>query len=154
MDRLWALKTDYEPFRRLMVPPAWFHLFRCTSYRCPYCHWIFKITWGPSNSLLGTGERVCCHCKTLFWDGSQEWPEMSGDDQRLFLLPITVVGFVGAFILILALPLWTSFFLKRPTRFRYDLFFMVFGIPMLLWFAIRGWQVNRSIHRYNDRVKR
>jgi hypothetical protein len=116
--------------------------------------WIFKITWGPSNSLLGTGERACWHCKTLFWDGSQEWPETSGDDQRLFLLPITVVGFVRAFILILALTQWISFFLRMPARFRYDLFFMVFGIPMLLWFAIRGWQVNRSIHLYNDRVKR
>jgi hypothetical protein len=157
MDRLWALKSEFDPFGRVFFGFSavgfLLRITRCSVYRCPYCRWIFKITWGPSNSLLGTGERACWHCKKTFWDGSQEWPEMSGDDQRLFLLPITVVGFLGAFVLILALTLWTSIFLKMSVHFRYSLFFIIFGVPVLLWFGIRGWQVNRSIDRYNDRGK-
>jgi hypothetical protein len=157
MDRLWALKTEVDPFRRVFFGISSFgfllRITRWTLYRCPYCCWIFKATWGPTNSLLGTGDRICWHCSKTFWDGSNEWPEMSGEDQRLFLLPVTVMGFIGAFVLIAALILWISVFLKIPTHFDYRSFSVMFGVPLCLWFGLRGWQIVRSIHRYNDRGK-
>jgi hypothetical protein len=151
MDRLRALEKDYDPGGGRVA--TLISIFRCTVYRCPYCRWIFKVTWGPSNALLGGGERPCWHCKRVFWDGSNEWPEMSGDNQRHFLFPITIVGFIGAFVLIPVLTLWTSFFAKMPVRLEYGLSFLVFGIPLALWFGIRALQINRSIRRYNDRGK-
>jgi hypothetical protein len=154
MDRLWALKKEFGPFRGAIpgigaigILP----IFRCTFYRCPYCRWPFKITWGPSNSLLGPGERVCWHCSDVFWDGSNEWPEMSSEEQRLFLVPITVAGLIGAFVLIPALMIWTSFFLKQPSRFQYGLFFTIFALPLGLWFGSRALQVFHSVQRYNRR---
>jgi|ERR1700722_2619077 len=155
MDRLWALKTDFDPFRAFGIGTIalLLRIIRCSVYRCPYCRWIVKATWGPTNSLLGTGDRICWHCGNPFWDGSNEWPEMSGEDQRLFLLPITIIGFIGAFVLIAALVLWTSFSSKSPTHFEYSLFSLIFGVPLSFWFGFRGWQIFRSIHRYNDRGK-
>jgi len=157
MDRLWTLKKDVDPFGKLFfgVSAVGFllRITRCTLYRCPYCRWIFKATWGPTNRLLGTGDRICWHCRKTFWDGSNEWPEMSGEDQRLLLLPITVMGFVGACVLIAALELGTSLFLKNPAHFEYRLFLLGFGVPLCLWFGFRGWQIVRSIHRYNHRGK-
>lgn len=146
MDRLWALKNDYGlPAGRI------FSLLRCTAYRCPYCNYAFKVTWGPSNSLLGSGGRACWHCKQVFWDGSNEWPEMSSEDRHLFLVPITIAGIIAGFILILALVMWTKFFLMTPVHFRYRLFFLALGLPIGLWFGFRALQVNRSIRRYNER---
>jgi hypothetical protein len=156
MDRLWALKTDVDPFRLFFGTSAvgfLLRITRCTLYRCSYCRWVFKATWGPTNSLLGTGGRICWHCRNTFWDGSNEWPEMSGEDQRLFLLPIIIMGFIGAFVLIAALTLWTSLFLKNPAQLDYLWFSLFFGVPLCLWFGFRGWQIVRSIHRYNDRGK-
>jgi hypothetical protein len=154
-DRLWALKTDVDPFRRVFFGISaigvLLRITRCTLYRCPYCRWIFKATWGPTNSLLGSGDRICWHCRKTFRDSSNEWPEMSGEDQRLFLLPITIMGFIGAFALIAALVLWTSLSSKNPTHFEYRLFSLIFGVPLSFWFGFRGWQIVRSIHRYNDR---
>jgi hypothetical protein len=155
MDRLWALKTDVDPFRKVFsgitVVGFLLRITRCTLYRCPYCLWIFKATWGPTNSLLGTGDRICWHCSKTFWDGSNEWPEMSGKDQRLSLLPISIMGFLGALVLIAGLILWTSLFLKIPAHIEHRLLSLMFGVPLCLWFDFRGGQIIRSIHRYNHR---
>jgi hypothetical protein len=157
MDRRWALKKDFDPFGRFFygISAIGFllRITRCTIYSCPYCRWPFKITWGPSNSLLGSGDRVCWHCKQVFWDGSDEWPEMSGEEQRLFLLPITILGILGASVLIPAVVIWTSFFSRIQIDFEYSVFLLIFASPLTLWFGFRGWQINRSIRRYNDRGK-
>ncbi len=153
MDRLWAIKQDIDPFRVrfFLFYWDWLALLRCTILRCPYCRWIFKITWGPNNSLLGSGERACWHCRQVFWDGSNEWPEMDGEEQRLFLAPITIAGLIGAFLLIPGLILWTSFVVKQPGRFRYGVFFTILGTPLGLWFGFRVLQIMRSVRRYNAR---
>jgi hypothetical protein len=159
MDRLWVVKIDFEPFGRPRFAPLTgvgylVSISRCSVYKCPYCRWIFKITWGPSNSLLGAGERACWHCKQVFWDDSNEWPEMSNEDRRLFLVPITIAGFIGAFALVPALMVWMAFFLKRPIDFQYGLFFTILGLPLGLWFGFRALQVFRSVQRYNQRGSR
>jgi hypothetical protein len=152
MDRLWALKNDLDPLGG-RFPGFPLSIVRSTVYRCPYCRWVFKVTWGPSNTLLGTGERTCWHCRMIFRDGSSEWPEMNNSDRQRFVLPITITGFLGSFLLILGLMLWASLVLKDSGNFEYRLFFYIFGIPLVLWFSFRAWQIHRSVHRYNSRGK-
>ena len=153
MDRLSALKKEFDPFRWVIpgiTAAGILPIFRSTFYECPYCHWVFKVTWGPSNSLLGPGERTCWHCKQVYWDGSSEWPEMSSEDRQLFLVPITIAGLIGASVLIPALMLWMSILLK--VRISFDAtFFAIFGVPLGFWFGLRTLQILRSIRRYNQR---
>jgi len=151
MDRLWAVKNQFDPFRWLvgfgglgLLP-----IFRCTFYQCPHCRRPFKVTWGPSNSLLGSGERECWHCKQVFRDGSNEWPEMNSKERRLFLVPITVAGIIGAFLLMLGLAAWTFFFLRPPAHFDFALLFEILGLPIAFWFGFRILQIVRSVRRYN-----
>ena|ERR1700686_3009302 len=154
MDRLWALKKEFEPFG--WVIPAIeaigiLPIFRCTFYRCPYCRSVFKITWGPSNSLLGPGERRCWHCKQTFWDGSQEWQEMNGDDRMRFVLPISVAGFLGGFLIVAGLYLILIFENKQRVDPGAMIFFIAFFLPIACWIAFRIVQIARSIRRYNNR---
>src|SRR5437762_9095665 len=146
MDRLWAIKKEFEPFRWVIpgiTALGILPIFRCTFYLCPYCRWSFKITWGPLNSLLGSGERTCWHCHQVFWDGSNEWPEMSSEEQRLFIFPITVCGLLGACIIVPALLVWTEFVVRHSVDFRNLLFFTPFVLPLALWFGFRSVQVTR-----------
>jgi hypothetical protein len=156
MDRLWALKNDFDPLGRIFLGSSGagflFRITRCTVYRCPYCRWIFKITWGPSNSLLGQGERNCGHCKQVFWDGSNEWPEMSSEDRQLFLLPITIAGYIGAFLVIAGLYSYSVVAVRTLANWGDLIFFSALALPIGLWFCLRGVQVARSVHRYNSRV--
>jgi hypothetical protein len=156
MDRLWALKKDFDPFGRIFLGFSGagflFRVTRCTVYRCPYCRWIFKMTWGPSNSLLGQGERSCWHCKQVFWDGSNEWPEMSSGDHQLFLLQISVAGYIAGFLVVVGLYSYLLITTKKAAGWQELIFFLEFALPIVLWFCFRGVQVIRSVHRYNNRV--
>lgn len=157
MDRLWALKTDIDPLgSRRRLPPLTgigilLTITRCTAYRCPYCRWPFKITWGPSTAFLGDGERACWHCKNVFWDGSNEWPEMSGEERERFILPISIVGYIGGLMWLGVL--YASLVLREKMSLGYsDVFLWVaFVAPLGGWFIFRFVQVIRSIRRYNDR---
>jgi hypothetical protein len=127
-------------------------VLRCTVYRCPYCRWIFKLTWGPFNSLLGAGQRACWHCKQIFWDGSNEWPEMSSEDQHLFLLPITIAGYIAGFLVVGGLYAYLLVISKKHPSWNELSFLLALAAPIGLWFCFRGLQVIRSVHRYNGRV--
>jgi hypothetical protein len=153
MDRLRALENDYGLLggRGLRGINMW-AVLRCTVYRCPYCRWIFKLTWGPFNSLLGTGERACWHCKQVFWDSSNEWPDMSSEDQQLFLLPITVAGYIAGFLVVVGLYSCVLIAAKKHASWHELIFLLEFALPIVLWFCFRGVQVIRSVHRYNNRV--
>jgi len=156
MDRLWALKKDFDPFGRLIpgigaigvLPIA-----RCTYYRCPYCRWIFKVTWGLSNSLLGSGERACWHCKQAFWDGSNEWPAMSSQDRYSFLVPITIAGYLASVLVIGGLLAYDHWYFEKSTSRVDPTVAVALVLPLPVWFAFRSVQVIRSVHRYNDRGK-
>jgi hypothetical protein len=157
MDRLWALKKDFDPFGRLFYGFSaigfLLRITRCTIYSCPYCRWPCKIAWGPSNTLLGSGDRVCWHCRQAFWDGSNEWPEMSSQDRYSFLVPITVAGYLAAVLLIGGLLVYDHWYL-RNTAIRVDpTVAVVLLLPLPVWFVFRSAQVIRSVHRYNDRGK-
>jgi hypothetical protein len=148
MDRLWALRNDYGPW----LHGSLFTTIRWTAFRCPYCRWPFKVTWGPSNSLLGSGERTCWRCKQTFWDSSREWPEMTGRERYSFLVPITVAGYLGAFLLLVGIDVYALLILKATFVNYGDLIFLiVLSFPLACWFLFRFAQVIRSIGRYNDR---
>jgi hypothetical protein len=154
MDRLWVLKKEFDPFG-WVIPGIGaigiLPIFRCTFYRCPYCRWPFRIAWGSSNSLLGAGERSCWHCKQVFWDGSNEWPEMGSEDRRLFLLPITIAGYIAAVLVISGLYGYLLMLSKNSANRAELLFLIVLALPIALWFCFRWVQVIRSVHRYNSR---
>jgi hypothetical protein len=149
MDRLWALRKDHGPWLRGTL----FTIVRWTTFRCPYCTWPFKITWGPSNSFLGTGERACWHCKQIFWDGSHEWPEMAFNERFQFLFPITAAGYLAAFLVLAGIELYSSAFRKTGLNPGALIFFVAFSLPLAIWLCFRGWQVIRSVHRYNTQQK-
>jgi hypothetical protein len=154
MDRLWALKKEFDPFKWIIpgigaigILP----IFRCTFYRCPYCRWPFKTAWGPSNSFLGSGERACWHCRQVFWGGSQEWPEMSNTERMQFLFPISVSGYLGAFLVIGGIYLCGVFFWRIRPGPGELIFFADFFLPIGFWLCFRIAQVIRSVRRYNKR---
>jgi hypothetical protein len=154
MDRLWALKKEFDPFKAIV--PGFgavgiLPILRSTFYLCPYCRSPFKVIWGPSYSLLGTGERACWHCKQIFWDGSQEWPEMSSNDRMQYLLPISVAGYLSGFLVVGGLYLYILFFSKSRPKAGELTFFIEFLIPIACWIVFRIIQIFRSVRRYNDR---
>jgi hypothetical protein len=154
MDRLRVIEDDYGLLggRGLRGGTLW-AILRCTVYRCPYCRWIFKITWGPFNSLLGAGGRACWHCHQVFWDDSNEWPEMSSEDRYSFLVPITVAGYLAAVLIIGGLLVYDHWYFK-DTASRVDPTVAVaLVLPLPVWFFFRTMQVIRSIRRYNNRGK-
>jgi hypothetical protein len=158
MDRLRAIENDYSLLGGRGLRGSTFRygtiwaIFRCTAYQCPYCRWIFKLNWGPFNSLIGTGERACWHCKQIFWDGSNEWPEMSSEDRQLFLLPLTIAGYIAGFLVTAGLYVYMLVATKKPASRGELLFLIELVLPVALWFCFRGVQVIRSVHRYNNRV--
>jgi hypothetical protein len=154
MDRHWVLRKDYDPFSRALFPTILLRIFRCTVYRCPYCRWVFKATWGPSNALLGSGERACWKCKQIFYDGSHEWPEMSAAEHQWFLVPITVAGYLGALLVIIGLYMYDLLYFKKLAGHWDPILFVAFALPVPMWFIFRYAQVIRSIRRYNGRRER
>jgi hypothetical protein len=153
MDRLWALKKEFDPLSTWIVHGAEFvsllSLFGGTLYVCPYCRWPIKATWGRRSRFIGAGERLCWHCNQAFRDWSVEWMEMSVPERTLFLLPLTMKGIVGGFVLVLVAQAWVVFVLKWPMDFDYQTFFLALGTPIALGFAFRGWQIVTSVRRYN-----
>jgi hypothetical protein len=79
---------------------------------------------------------------------------MSGKDRRLFLFPITIIGWLRAPLVILELVAWVSSETKEKVPFDYILFFSMFVPPLVIWFGFRAWQISRSVHRYNERGAR
>jgi hypothetical protein len=154
MDRLRVIENDYALLggSGLRGGTLW-SVFRCTVYRCPYCRWVFKITWGPFNSLLGAGERTCWHCRQVFWDGSNEWPEMSSQDRYSFLVPITIAGYLAAVLVTAGLLIFNLWYLRESTNRVDPTVAIALVMPLPVWFAFRSVQVIRSIRRYNDRGK-
>jgi len=155
MDQLRAITTDLEPF----PPPLgfrgnFFAILPCTTYRCPYCRWVFKVTWGPSNASVGTGERVCWHCKQRFHGGSSEWPAMSNGDRLKFFLPMAVAGFFACFLVVFGMYLSRFFSAGQHFNPGDAIFFVTFFFPIGCWSAFRFLQIVRSYRRYNRRSSR
>jgi len=77
---------------------------------------------------------------------------MSSEDQQLFLLPITIAGYIAGFLVVGGLFGYTLIATKKHVSRHELIFFLEFALPIVLWFCFRGVQVIRSVHRYNSRV--
>jgi hypothetical protein len=154
MDQLWAIRKDFDPFpARVFINYNPLAIFRCTAYLCPYCSGPFKLAWGQEVVFVGSGERSCWRCGKIFWDNSQEWPEMSSKDQRLFLLPISVAGWLGGTLIVGAIAIYAAYAARSGVQLVAGLFVLLFLlIPLMIWFGFRWFQILRSVRRYNQRV--
>jgi hypothetical protein len=77
---------------------------------------------------------------------------MSSEDRQLFLLPITIAGYIAGFLVTAGLYAYMLVATKKPAGRGELLFLTELVLPVALWFCFRGVQVIRSIHRYNNRV--
>ncbi|MGB8473816.1 MAG: hypothetical protein WCE61_07010 [Candidatus Acidiferrum sp.] len=151
MDRLWAIKQDFDPFpARFLINYNVLAIFRCSVYRCPYCRSIFKVIWGLKTALIGEGERTCWKCHNKFSDGSQEWPEMSSDARMLFFLPISVAGWLAGTLIILGIILFALYRNGGDSIENLWLLAMLIA-PLILWLIYRSVQIARSVRRFNMR---
>jgi len=151
MDQLWAVKQNFDPFpARIFINYNPLAIFRCTVYRCPYCRVIFKMIWGLNTTFMGQGERLCWRCHRKFWDSSQEWSEMSGSERKLFLLPISVAGWLAGTMVVSGLVIYTLW-TDRWASITNPWFVVVLLAPLVFWFGYRSFQIFRSVRRYNRR---
>jgi len=148
-----AIREDHNPFALLGFLPTYLRLLiflRWTSYKCPHCGHVFRIEFWPNNVKLGSGQRLCKQCGTLFDDGSREWPELPLFRKLRLFFPPLAVGIWGGFVVAAI----ASLFIGPRDEHSWPVVIIVstFGlIPALAWSPIHLIQVIRSIHRYNAR---
>jgi hypothetical protein len=157
MDQLWAIKRDFDPFKPTAAgfigAARFLKVVRCTIYRCSYCATPFEFTWGPQAAFIGSGERNSWRCKKRFYDDSQEWPEMSGKDRQLFLVPISVAGWLGGTIIIGAIAAYVMYLSPSfEQAFAGAFIVVILLIPLLFWFGYCGLHaVGSSVQRFRKR---
>jgi len=118
-----------------------------TVCRCPHCRSVYKLAPGLGDVFLGKGERTCSKCEKAFRDRSQEWPELSTLDRFFFLFPGAVCIWTLLGIIFRALFSWAGWtFGKTQILLPAALIFVT---PLIAWFVFRGFQVARSIHRFD-----
>jgi hypothetical protein len=76
---------------------------------------------------------------------------MSTEERSVFLVPISVAGYLGAFLVLVGLDLFMLLYFKKRVVYGDLMFFIPFLLPLAGWFSFRFVQVNRSIRRYNAR---
>src|SRR3974390_336592 len=151
MDQLWAIRKEFDP-SRAWIAGSFLNVLRCTAYLCPYCRVPCRVTWGPEAAFLGDGERNWWRCKKKFWDGSMEWPEMSSRDRELFLMPISVAGWIGGTVVMMAIAALGFYKDSSFERAFAGLFIvLILLLPLFVWFGYRALQIMRSVRRFNER---
>jgi hypothetical protein len=78
---------------------------------------------------------------------------MSSEDRQLFLVPITVAGYLAALLVIAGLLAYDHWYLKKFANHIHLTVVITLALPILGWFAFRSAQVIRSIRRYNARAQ-
>jgi hypothetical protein len=76
---------------------------------------------------------------------------MSGEDRDLFVLPISVAGYLGGFLLVSIGYIGVVSYFKQPVTRQALHFLAALALPLAMWSVFRLWQVSRSIRRYNAR---
>jgi len=122
-----------------------------TVYRCPNCRSVYKVILGPGDVFLGEGHRTCSKCRQAFRDRSKEWPEISSIDRVFSLFPMVVGGWMIAAIAACVLFSYLRWNLgTTPVLTLVAIFFLM---PLIAWFAFRGYQIFRSVRRFGARGK-
>lgn len=155
MEQLCAIRKDFEPFPQAVLGISgvarFLKILRCTLYKCPYCGSPFRFTWGPQAAFIGSGERNCWRCKKRFYDDSQEWPDMTGKDRQLFLVPILVAGWLGGTTIMGAIAVYAEYEMPWFEQVFAGVFIVVILlIPLLFWFGYRGLQIMWSVRRFSE----
>jgi len=119
-----------------------------TVYRCPNCREVYKVILGPGDVFLGEGHRTCSKCQQAFRDRSQEWLALSSLDRFFLLFPGAVCGWVLLGSIGGVLFYWTGWILGEDVPLVLPVA-IIFATPLIVWFMFRGFQVARSIHRFN-----
>jgi len=78
---------------------------------------------------------------------------MSGEEQQLFLFPISVAGYIGGFLVVTGLYLYLLIYSKKAAGRGELIVFSMLFLPIVAWFCFRAVQVIRSVRRYNSRGK-
>jgi hypothetical protein len=150
MNLLPAIREDHNPFAIVGLFPGLQRLLifvRWTSYSCPHCNAAFRRDFWPHNIWLGSGERLCRKCGTVFDDGSREWPELSLAKKLRFLFPPLLIGISGGFVVAAIL----SVFITPWDEHSWLVVAIVLGfslVPVIVWCLVRLIWVLRSKHRY------
>ncbi len=76
---------------------------------------------------------------------------MSSNDRMRLVLPISVAGFLGAFLVIGGLYAYLLLNEQQNLEPGALIFFAAFAFPIVCWSAFRFVQILRSIRRYNTR---
>ena len=125
-------------------------IFSTYAFRCPRCAKTYKKSVSPL--FLGPGSRVCGMCGAGFSDGSAEWPQLTPQEQRLFLLPPTILGWLGG----IAVCVIAAFQYARPDdsiSLPGFAFVMLFVPTLGPCFLFRAYQVRQSSARYDKAMR-
>src|SRR5260370_39345311 len=145
-----AIHEDPSPFSVLGFFPGYqrFLIFvRWRSYKCPQCGCVFRRDFWPQKIRLGSGQRTCTQCDTLFDDGSREWPEQSTGNKLGFFVPPLLQGICGGLLVAVIIVAFIP-----PRDLRVVLVGLIISImPLLVWCPVRMLWVIRSVRRYNKR---
>jgi len=145
-----AIKEQESIGPSFLVSGSFFTGILCpTVYRCPNCRSVYKFILGPGDVFLGEGHRTCSKCQQEFRDRSKEWPVISSMDRILFLFPMVVDGWMLLALIACTLFSYVGWNLgPTPVLMLAAIFF---AIPLIAWFAFRGYQVVCSVYRFSFR---
>jgi len=120
-----------------------------TKYKrlCPHCGQHFQTVFDATALRLGSGIRTCDACGKTFSDGSAEWPEMTAQQKRRFLLGDIVwvcLGFVGV--------LMVALFAGVPAFLAFGGVFAFLGAILAVFYSISSVSIAASKLRYRKRV--
>jgi len=122
-----------------------------TVYRCPNCRAVYKVILGPGDVFLGEGHRICSKCQQAFRDRSKEWGMIRSMDRVFFLFPMVVWGWMLVGLIVCVLLSWLEWTLgTTPVLIPVAIFFVA---PLIAWFVFRGYQIVRSVRRFNSHGK-
>jgi len=122
-------------------------IFDPTVYRCPCCRSAFKVILGPGDIFLGEGRRNCSRCHKAFRDRSKEWPALTSLERFFYLFPTVVCGWVLIALMVCGLLAWSGWTVGAIRVALPAVSFFV--IPLMAWFAVRSYQIARSVHRFH-----
>ena len=125
------------------------HLFRWYHFTCPACGEDFARSLSPY--LLGPGTRTCERCLQLTADGSREWPELGRAQKIEFLFPVTVIGWLGAAVVVGIAGVvigWPD--LEQSIGIGL-IGFLFFALPWMPYFLRRWHQVRQSRQRMSSK---
>jgi hypothetical protein len=148
MDEPLAIKEEETSAPSLLMEGSIFTGILCpTVYRCPNCRKIYKVILGPGDVFLGVGHRTCSKCQQAFRDRSKEWGMIPAMDRVFFLFPMIVWGWILVALSVCVLLSWVGWTLgASPMLLPVVIFFVA---PLVAWFGFRGFQIVRSVRRFN-----